>query len=316
MTVWSLLLFSRVLFGIFSAPVFPACGRLTGNWFPPSKFGLVQGCVGGASAIGASAAPILFASLISMYGWVWSFCAAGAMTLLFFASWAKRVRDYPAHVSLPPPRPPSDRRHGEFIAILHNRRILLLAVSYASLGYLYGMFDYWIYYYLRDVRHMGQESSALFSSLAQATQLVSIPLGGCASDALSARHRLGRMWFAVTAFIFSAVLLFLGTTSAEAMSTVVLFCVAFGFAASVDSTYFATAIEIAREGAGSAYGIVNAGGSLGSFAAPIVLPMLAVRFGWAAGLSSASLVIAVGVFTWLFIGKSTRVNLRNGVAVP
>jgi MFS family permease len=179
----------------------------------------------------------------------------------------------------------------------------LLAASYLSLGYLYGIFDYWIYYYLRDVRHVSHESSALFSSIAQATQLISIPLGGWVSDAVYARHRLGRMWFAVAAFIVSSVLLFLGTRSAEAMSTVVLFCVAFGIAASVDPTYFATAIEIAPESAGAAYAIVNSGGSCGSFIAPIVLPMLASRFGWAAALGSASVVIVAGGLVWLWIGS-------------
>lgn len=310
-----LLFLSRLLFGICSAPVFPACGRLTGNWWPPARFGFVQGCVGGASAIGASAAPLVVAYSISAYGWRWSFCAAGALTLSFFALWAARVRDYPGRIDAPPPRPATAAAGDAFLAILRSRSVLLLAVSYAGLGYLYGMFDYWIYYYLRDVRHIGQESSALFSSVAQATQVVSIPIGGWVSDALQSRFRLGRVWFAVTAFMVSAVFILLGTRSAKPMSTVVFFCLAMGIASGVDATYFAAAIEMARESAGSAYAIVNSGGSAGSFLSPIVLPLLAARFGWAVSLGSASVLIAAGGLGWLFLGKSMG-ELRSGRTIP
>ena len=49
---------------------------------------------------------------------------------------------------------------------------------------------------------------------------------------------------------------------------------------------------------------MNTGASFGSFIAPIVLPELAARFGWSAGLTSASVMIAAAIVTWLLVGRT------------
>ena len=305
-TIWILLIFARGLFGVASSPIFPACGRLTGAWFQPDRYGLVQGCITGASAVGASAAPVVFAWAISRIGGVWSFCYTGAFLVLFFSVFAKRVRDQPSKPLIVPTEAAAGAHGIGFAAVARSPAILLLALAYSTLGYVYGTFDYWIYYYLRDVRHMDQSSSAVFSGVAQATQLLTIPLGGWLSDTLYARSKSGRVWLAVILSGCSAGLFIVAPRITDVAGTIALLCAAFGLASAVDATYFATAIDVATNESGTACGIVNAGGSVGSFLSPMLLPIIAARFGWSTAIGSAGAVIAAAVLIWLFLDRALK----------
>src|SRR4026208_2007812 len=59
----------RLGFGLCTAPLYPACGRLTANWFPIVSRARVQGVVLSGAALGSAITPILFSRLIANYGW-------------------------------------------------------------------------------------------------------------------------------------------------------------------------------------------------------------------------------------------------------
>jgi ACS family glucarate transporter-like MFS transporter len=185
--------------------------------------------------------------------------------------------------------------------VVGNRVIVLLILSYACLGYIYELFDSWIYYYFSEVRRFGAGPSAWFTGLAQATVLFSSPLGGWVSDYAASRSPRGRAWVAVTVLASSALLFFVGTRSVEMATTVGLFAAAFGLAASAEGGYWATAIQSCPASAASAYAVVNTGGNLGGLLAPVLLPALAARFGWSGGLLSACVAAAGAALGWLLL---------------
>ena len=62
-------LWVRLGFGLCTAPLYPACGRLTANWFPIASRARVQGVVLSGAALGGAITPILFSRLIAGFGW-------------------------------------------------------------------------------------------------------------------------------------------------------------------------------------------------------------------------------------------------------
>lgn len=306
-TVVVLLLGIRFLFGLSSAPLYPACAKLTASWFAPVSLARVQGAVVGAGAFGSTLAPVVIAVLMSRYGWQTAFYFGALVTALVFTLWLVRVRDSPSGVPLPNTEKALNHDPRHWTRLFRNREILLLVISYFCVGCLYDLFEYWTYYYFREIRRFG-EASAIYTSVAQATAMIMMPLGGWLSDMFASRWlpSFGRRTVPVAALTLSSLFLIASAGSTKAIATVALFCAAFGLAASVEGAYWATVITIGGQRAGLAYGIVNAGSNLGGFVSPLVLPLVAARFGWQAGLGMGSALAVAAAILWLFIGRKVR----------
>jgi ACS family glucarate transporter-like MFS transporter len=312
----SLLAVFRFLFGISSAPLYTACAKVTANWYPPFRFGRIQGIVVGAGALGSTAAPVVITFLMLRFGWPAAFYAGAVATAAVFTAWLLRVRNNPARISQELSEPIA--KSSSWSALLRNRQILLLALSYFAVGYVYDLFDYWTYYYFREVRQFGESRGAVFTSAAQLTAMVAMPLGGWLSDAFASRWlpSMGRRTVPLGSLTLSALCLLVGSAATEAAVAVSFFCAAFGFAAAVEGAYWATVIELGGEHTGLAYGFVNVGGNLGGFVSPLVLPIVAARFGWNSGLMLTSTVALAAAASWLFLGRTPAAVAAKQVTIP
>lgn len=297
--LFPLLLAARALFGAASAPLYPACGALTGSWFTPALHGRVQGAVVAAGSLGASAAPFVISGLIRRWGWRPAFGVSAAVTALFFIAWRLRVRD-------PTAEPAAGRTDSApWRALLANRAILLLMASYFFTCYLYGALDNWMYYYFLEVKRLGEEPSALGASLTQAVIVIAMPLGGWASDRLAARTRAGRAWVGGASLALGALLWSLGCWSTSAVTVAVLFSLGAALASAAEGSYWALAIQAGGHHLASAFGLVNAAGCIGMFLAPLVLPLVAARFGWNLAVATAGIAAAIAALGWVFLARVT-----------
>jgi ACS family glucarate transporter-like MFS transporter len=243
--VVAMLLAIRFLFGLSSAPLYPACASLTANWFAAHRLGRIQGGVVGAGALGSTLAPVVMAALMVRYGWQTAFYFGAIATAFIFTLWILRVRDYPSGGPLrAETRALSGGAH-RWTELLRHRQILLLVISYFCVGCLYDLFDYWTYYYFREVRSFGG-ASAVYTSVAQATAMVMMPVGGWLSDMLASRWlpSFGRRTVPVAALTLSAICLYTGSNSPGVIVPVAFFCAAFGLAASVEGAYWASVIQL------------------------------------------------------------------------
>ena len=59
---------------------------------------------------------------------------------------------------------------------------------------------------------------------------------------------------------------------------------------------------------GAACGILNTGGNLGGFLAPVLTPLIASRFGWAGGLYFACFLVTIGMLTWLMVDPDRKIQ--------
>lgn len=297
----------RFLFGVTAAPLYPATGRMSANWIPMRAQGWVQALIMAGAAVGAAVAPLLFRWLIGAYGWRFAFWAAASGAAALGVIWYAAVRDHPPGQAAVSERKPA--APGQWKKLLTNRNLLLLTLGYFLTNYFEYIFFYWIYYYFGQIRHLPERETALATSALFLTMVVMTPLGGRISDRLCLRFGLktGRRAVAMTGMAASAVLLSLGAMGFGVAATVVLLSLAFGSAASAEGPFWATAIEISGEQAGAACGIFNTGGNIGGMLAPIVTPLIAARFGWAGGLYFGSLLVLIGVLTWLWIDPGKKI---------
>ena len=99
--------------------------------------------------------------------------------------------------------------------------------------------------------------------------------------------------------MLSSICLFAGVNTGNVWISVGLIALALGFISAADVVYWAAAIDVSGGDAGAGGGIMNAGGNLGGFFAPIVTPWIAGTFGWTWGLYFGSLMALATVLVWI-----------------
>jgi MFS family permease len=296
----------RLMVGVCTAPLYPACGRLTASWFPPGSRARVVGAIMAASALGSAISPMLFVALMARFGWRESFWIAGAATAVLILLWFVSVRDHPADaVSWAAPALAAGESRWRMLA---SRNMALLTISYFCLNYFEYIFFYWIYYYFGEIRHVGAAESAAYVTILMLTMAVMTPFGGWISDLLVSRLgiKTGRRVVPMVGMTLSAILLCAGASGVGVAATVALLSLAFGCAGSAEGPYWASAIDVGGGSAGAACGILNTGGNFGGTLAPIITPLIALHFGWSWGLYFGSLVVLIGVVVWFWIDPTAR----------
>jgi sugar phosphate permease len=304
----------RLGMGTFTAPLYPSCGRVNANWFPFEQRARVWGVVAAGAGVGGAVSPFLFAWMMGQYGWRASFWLAAAATALLALLWWWYVRDHPSQqvaVKLNYIADIGPRSHGDldrsagrhWRQLLTNRSLMLLTAGYSAVGYYEYIFFFWIYYYFAKIRQVGDQQSALFTTILFLTWMLMTPLGGWVSDRMVARYgkRTGRRLVPIVCLTVSAALLCIGVNLNGVWSVALLLSLALGFASASDGPFWATAIDLGGKGVGAAGGIMNTGANLGGFIAPTLTPWIASFAGWSAALYFASLVVLVGVACWFLI---------------
>jgi ACS family glucarate transporter-like MFS transporter len=298
----------RLGFGVATAPLYPACGKMSGHWIPAADQGRVQALIIAGSSIGAAVSPILFSWLMSVFLWRVSFGLAAVATATLALFWFWSVRDHPAGF-LPTGRgrTKEPRARTEWLALLTNRNLVLVTLAYFTLGYFDYIFFYWIYYYLGQVRHVGFSQSARYTTIIFVTMGIMMPIGGWISDRLtrSSGARFGRRVVPMVGLSLGSILLYAGTVAPGITTAVLSFSLAIGFASWCEGPFWASTIEAAGEQAGTACGILNTGANVGGFIAPVLTPFIASRAGWSWGLYVGVLIAIMGVVACYLVDPRT-----------
>lgn len=289
----------RLIFGIFTAPIYPTAGKMTANWMPLHQHARVMGIVNGGAGLGGAVSPLLFTWMIASFGWRASFVIAGAATIVLGIIWHFSVQDHP------PGKAPAEshaRRKVDWKKLFSNRRLMTLAAGYFAIDYFEYIFFYWIYYYLGEVKKMGQRESAIATGVLFIVMMFMYPVGGWTADWFNRRKGkpFGLKLVGIGGVVLSAICLFSGVNIDNVPVSIGLIALAVGFVSCADVVYWAATIDVAGSDAGAAGGIMNAGGNLGGFFAPIVTPWIASHFGWTWSLYFGSLMALSTVLVWIY----------------
>jgi len=193
-------------------------------------------------------------------------------------------------------------------ALLGNRSLVLLTLSYAAVGYFEYIFNFWMHYYMEEVKHLGKSESRYYATILFLAQAAGMFLGGWLSDRLQRRYgyRLGRAIVPVGGMLGSAVFLILGLLPSEPAWIVFWFSLAMIAVGSCEGPFWATAIELGGRRGGTSAGICNTGGNAGGLLSPVVTPLISDLCGWSWGISLGSLVCVIGAALWWWIDPAQR----------
>ena len=193
---------ARLLFGAFTAPIYPSCARMVSNWVPPEQHARVQALILSGAGAGGALTPYTFSRLVDWLGWRAGFGVAGLATAILAVVWYWMARDRPAGGT-------ARERKGAPVVIplrrlLTDRNLALLTVGYFCLNYFEYIFFYWMYYYFAEIRHVSPSESVIYTTVMFVTMSLGIVGGGWISDWLARPLGLSRArrLLAVGAMVF------------------------------------------------------------------------------------------------------------------
>src|SRR5262249_55403312 len=155
--------------------------------------------------------------------------------------------------------------------LFRHRSLMLLTLSYAAIGYVEYLIYFWINYYFKDVRKLGEIESRGYSTLVTLAMAAGMFFGGALSDRLirTFGYRAGRVGVPVAGMLACALFLSLGILGSETAWIVTCFALGAAGVGATEGPMWATAIDFGgRKGATSA-GIFNTGGNVGGNLAPL-----------------------------------------------
>jgi MFS family permease len=273
---------ARLMVGMGEGPAFPAATQAMRNWYPPHRFGYIQGITHSASRLGAALAPPIVTVMILWAGWRSAFIVCGAAALAWCAVWWIVFRDDPHEhprvallsmdglsVSLP------DRR-AKIPFLLITKRMSFVTVVMFAYGWTYWVFVSWLPLYFVNRHHTDLKNSALLTSGLFFAGLVGNTAGGVISDKIlksTGRNRLARCSVILVSLLGAAALIAPTMYYDDLRIVVPLLAGAMFFLELTIAPMYAIPMDVSKEyaGLGSAYVIMGVG--LSGIVSPVV-------FGW------------------------------------
>jgi MFS family permease len=273
---------ARLMVGMGEGPAFPAATQAMRNWYPPDRFGYIQGITHSASRLGAALAPPIVTAVILWAGWRSAFVVCGAAALIWCGAWWIIFRDDPhEHPSFDPSRLRNlavslpDRRAKIPLLLLTKRMSSVTLVMFAY-GWTYWVFVSWLPLYFVNQHHTDLKSSALLTSALFFAGLVGNAVGGIISDWIlrtTGRNRLARCSVILVSLLGAAALITPTMFYNDLRIVVPLLAGAMFFLELTIAPMYAIPMDVSKEyaGLGSAYVIMGVG--LAGIVSPVV-------FGW------------------------------------
>ena len=318
----------RALMGLFSAPIYPASGRIVSRWFPYPQRALANGLVTCAAPVGIAFTFVGFGALIDWVDWKWAFAITGGITGLLAIMWTMYGTNRPAEhrsvnaaelrlIEQDEPSWSAEKATGPtanikaasgWRTLLGNRSLVLLTLSYGAVSYFEYLFTFWMHHYFDDVLHVGKKESRYYAGVMYLAEAAGMVLGGWLSDRLQRRYgyRRGRAIVPVFGLIASAVLLGIGLLPTQPGWIVFWFSLAVGAVGMCEGPFWATAIELGGSRGGTAAGICNTGGNAGGLVAPVITPWVSRLLNWYCAIGLGSLICLVGASLWWWIDPAER----------
>ncbi len=292
---WSLAAIRFVL-GAAEATTFPVANRVVRNWVAPPGRALANAVVFlGTSLASASAGPLVSTLMLRM-GWERAFEVCALPALVLGVVWWGLARDYPSHAGA---RGAVDVSRAPGLgALLRQRNVILLIVSYISEGYVLFIFVFWLYIYLVEQRGFTMMRGGWMTAVPWLAALAISPLGGWACDRLS--MRMGRLAGAkrviMVGYAASGALLFLAAYAGSRWVAVGALSLSVAALMSVESSFWVSAAHLSEEHTGALSAVMNMAGIAGGIASTMLVPVLTEHFGWLAAFGSGA-----GMAVWCVV---------------
>lgn len=294
------LLLIRSAMGVMSTPLHPGAARAIGGWFAPNSQALANGVITGASVLAYAVVHKVFGALIDAVDWPRAFMITGAFTIALSLVWFAAARDRANQTSQETPVTAPRELDSELAPIQLDRRLVLLTVSYAAVGYFQYLFFFWMHYYFDEILKMDKAESRTLAGLPNLAMALTMPLGGWITDRVERRFGVihGRTLIPKVGMILSSLFLISGLVVEGKYGIVTCFTLALGFLGLCESSFWTTAVQLGRERGGTTAAIMNTGGNGLGLLAPIFTPVISNLLGWKAGIGFGAFIGLCGALCW------------------
>ncbi len=300
------LFLARLAVGFGEGPAFPAATQAMRNWYPPHRFGFIQGITHSASRLGAAVSPPIVTALIVWSDWRISFVVCGAAALVWSVVWWLIFQDDPRKhprvelkrleglsVSLP------NRRARTPLGLLTRRMFPVTIVMFAY-GWAYWVFVSWLPLYFVNQHKTDIKSSALLTSALFFAALFGNFFGGAASDYIlrvTNRKRLARCSVILVSQLGAAAFIVPSMFLEDLRIVVPLLAAAMFFLELTIAPMYAISMDISKEYAGLASAYVIMGVGLSGIVSPVAFGWLIDRTGdWNVPFGTGVAVLLCGAF--------------------
>jgi len=305
----------QLLLGCSQAAIFPVSAGVFEVWFPPRRWTSVQGLQTMGLGLGAAITPPLIASLMSKVGWQQALLWSSLPAVALIAVWAWYGRDTPRqhprvtdeelaeigpHAAAPVDSTITAKQLG---AILFNRNVMLLAVSYLCMNYAFYLLSNWVFLYLVQERHFSVLESGWLASTPPLASALGAGLGGVITGLMC--QRLGNRWgyrlVPLLALPIAGALLLLSVDASKPYLAVAGLALCFAAVELTEGAFWGAAMTVGRGDTMAVSGVMNTGGNLGGLIGIPIIAYLSGEHLWrAAFIVGACFAIASAVI-WLGI---------------
>jgi ACS family glucarate transporter-like MFS transporter len=300
----------RFVLGASEATTFPVGNRAVRNWMPPHLRALGNSIMFMGTSIASAVTAPLVSLLMTKYGWQASFYVTAVPALIIAILWLWLARDHPPPAQADPAvahpsyhRLTSPTPAMPLSALLKERNVLLLIVSYVSEGYVLFIFVFWMYIYLVEKRGFSMLRGGWMAAIPWLAALVLTPVGGIICDRIARRR--GRLTGAraviMAGYGLSGLMLFLAAYAGSRSIAVGALSLSIACLMSAESSFWSSAVYLAEGPVGLLSGIMNTAGILGGIVSTSLVPVLAQRFGWGVALGSGTVMALFCAGLWVFV---------------
>jgi len=317
----------QLLLGLSQGAIFPISAGVFESWFPAKRWAFVQGLQTAGLGLGAALTPPLIVYLMTRLGWQRALVWASLPALALIALWAWYGRNTPReHPSVSAreladigtqPQTHSSLSIKQLAAIVANRNVVLLFVSYMSMNYTFYLLSTWVFLYLIQVRHFSSLESSWLALAPPLAAALGAGVGGLITSALT--QRFGSLWgyriLPLVAMVSAAALLLLAVNASNPYLAVAALASCFGTVELTEGAFWGAGMTVGRGDTMAVCGFMNTGGNLGGI---IGIPIVA----YFSGLHSWNTAFFIGMgfailsaLAWLGIRvEETAVELAPAVA--
>jgi MFS transporter, ACS family, glucarate transporter len=321
-SLFATLLVAQVTLGAAQAPFFPTCAGVMQAWLPARRWALAQGILTMGCQCGAALAPVVIVSLMQIVGWQRALIWPALPALVFIAVWGWYARDTPReHSSIsaqelaelgPTSAAPVDTNitGRRILAIVSDRSILLLTLSYVCMNYVFYLLSNWSFLYLIQERHFTGLEGGLLASLPPLGAAVGAGMGGVVTDWVCTRRglRWGYRLVPIVALPGAGALLLIAVSSINPFGAVAALVLAFMLVELTEGAYWAATMRVARADTMAATGVLNTGGNLGGIIGIPIVAYLSGHQAWNGTFVLGAAFAALAAGAWLGVDAARSIG--------
>jgi MFS transporter, ACS family, glucarate transporter len=309
----ALLIAAQFVLGLSQAPIFPISAGVFEVWFPPKHWPAVQGLQTMGLNLGAALTPPLIVSLTLMLGWQRALAWSALPALGLIALWAWYGRNSPReHPSMSQqeldeigsqPATHSSISLRQLAAVIANRNVLLLFISYLCMNYTFYLLSNWVFLYLVEERHFSSLEGSWLAAVPPLAAAAGAGAGGLLTGVCTQRlgNRWGYRFVPLVAMVSAAVLLLIAVSASNPYLAVGALALCFGAVELTEGAFWGAGMTVGSADTMATCGFMNTGGNLGGIVCTPIISYFSGIHAWNTAFLIGVGFAVVSAAAWLGI---------------